>query len=115
MTLSGAPASSTDPGTWSWYRAVRRSGVGDGYGVMLGGGLACLDLDHCFDDRGRLAGWARVEVEKIAAPLWVERSLSGDGLHVFYEAPEAPGTRRGGVEVYSRARFIAVTGDRFVP
>lgn len=39
---------------------------------------------------------------------------SGRGLHVFVEAPEGPGFRRGGVEFYSRARFIRVTGDRFV-
>ena len=80
---------------------------------MLGRGLACMDLDGCIDERGMLAGWAREAAEAVRSPLWVERSMSGRGLHVFFEAPEARGSRRGGIEVYSRARFIAVTGDRF--
>jgi hypothetical protein len=32
---------------------------------------------------------------------------------VFVRAEEAPGVRRAGFEFYSRARFIAVTGDLF--
>ena len=39
--------------------------------------------------------------------------MSGDGLHLFVDAPEAPGTKQPGVEFYSRARFIAVTGNRW--
>lgn len=81
--------------------------------------MACLDLDHCLDG-GVLASWAVEAVAMIPADaiLWVERSLSGDGVHVFHRAPEGPGRRRvmpdgGGVEWYSRARFIAVTGDHF--
>ena len=107
----GRPASSTRACTWSSFSEVQ-AGAGDGYGVMLGGGLACWDLDDCFDG-GVLAGWAREALEGVA-PLFVERSMSGRGLHVFVEAPEGPGFRRGGVEFYSRARFIRVTGDRFV-
>lgn len=78
---------------------------------MLGDGLGCWDLDHCFDG-GRLVPWAAEALASIDSPLWVERSMSGEGLHVFVRAAEAPG-RRGRVEFYSRARFIAVTGDRF--
>jgi primase-polymerase (primpol)-like protein len=79
---------------------------------MLGGGLGCWDLDHCLVD-GRLAPWAAEVLAGIDDPIWVERSMGGDGLHVFVRAAEAPGFRRGRVEFYSRARFIAVTGDRF--
>lgn len=106
----GSPASSTDPGTWARFSEVR-SGPGDGYGIMLGDGLACWDLDDCFDG-DQLADWAR-EVLDEAVPLFVERSRSGRGLHVFVESPEGPGFRRGGIEFYSRGRFIRVTGDRF--
>lgn len=105
----GRWASSTDAGTWSPFADVQ-SGAGDGYGVMLGGGLACWDLDHCFEG-GRLAGWARDALVGVV-PIYAERSVSGSGLHVFVEAPEGPGRRGGGVEFYSRARFIRVTGDR---
>lgn len=113
VMVDGSPASSTDPTTWDTFVAVQ-SGAGDGFGVMLGGGLACYDLDHCFW-RGDLAVWARRVVESIDAPiLWVERSMSGDGVHVFVQADDdARSYRRNGVEFYAYKRFIAVTGDRY--
>lgn len=113
VMVSGAPASSTDSSTWSPHASVVASSVGDGLGVMLGGGLACLDLDDCFEG-GRLAPWARAAVESLeGAVLFVERSISGCGLHVFHEAPEGPGSRRGRVECYSRSRFIRTTFNTF--
>lgn len=112
VTVGGRAASSIDPSTWSSFREVQ-GGAGDGYGVMLGDGLACWDLDDCFDG-GQLRSWAREVVDGVADPLWVERSVSGRGLHVFVEAPEGRGSVRGGVEFYSRARFILVTGDAYV-
>lgn len=111
VTVGGSPASSTDPATWSSHAAVVASRAGDGLGVMLGGGLACLDLDDCFED-GHLASWARTAVESLDGPvLFVERSMSGRGLHVFHESPEGPGSRRGGVELYKKSRFIRTTFD----
>jgi len=114
ITITGAPASSTDPSTWSTYPEVLASSAGDGYGVMLGDGLACWDLDHCLD-RGELAPWAREVLASIDSPLWVERSMSGEGLHVFVAGTEERGRRTHGVEYYARARFIRFTGDRFGP
>lgn len=80
---------------------------------MLGAGLGCYDLDHCSPEDARDVVAAIPE-----RVLFVERSMSGDGVHVFVEAPEAPGWRRtvAGVHVerYTRARFIRVTGDRLV-
>lgn len=110
VTVDGRPASSVASGTWTTYDAVKHLP----HGIMLGGGLACWDLDHCLVG-GRLAGWARAVVDGIdpGSVVWSERSMSGDGVHVFVRAPEGPGSRRGGVEFYSRARFIAVTGDRW--
>lgn len=108
VRVNGAPASSTDPATWASFSRVWRSGAGDGAGVMLGGGLGCYDLDHVSDAE------ARELLAEIPEPiLWIERSLSGEGVHAFVEAPEGPGTRRGNVERYTRGRFIRVTGRRF--
>lgn len=107
----GRWASSTKPFTWSSFAEVQ-SGAGDGFGVMLGGGLGCWDLDDCFDAGGRLEGWAVAALDGVV-PVFAERSVSGRGLHVFVEAVEGPGCRGGGVEFYSRDRFIRVTGDRF--
>lgn len=111
--MGGAPASSTNSGTWSTHADAMRSSVGDGFGVMLGGGLACWDLDHCLEG-DVLAPWAADVLASIDSPLWVERSMSGTGLHVFVVAPEGKGWRRDGVEFYSVGRFIAVTGVRFI-
>lgn len=86
MTVDGLPASSTDPSTWSSFDAVRRSSVGDGYGVMLGGGLGCYDLDHVTESE------LREFLDGVSEPVvFVERSVSGSGFHVFVEAPESKG------------------------
>lgn len=106
--LSGAPASSTDPGTWTTYarvRAHRRKGF------VLGGGFACLDLDHCLT-RERPNALAREVLERVPG-AYVEVSPSGDGLHVWGWCGERPGRRRGGVEAYSAGRYITVTGRVF--
>ena len=109
----GSSASSTDPATWSRFSDVQ-AGAGDGFGVMLGGGLGCYDIDHCIVD-GMLEGWARQALDGIPEPVvFTEVSMSGTGLHVFVRAGESPGTRRGNVERYTRARFIRVTGKKFV-
>ena len=109
ITPAGAPASSTNSSTWSLFPEVQR-GAGDGFGVMLGGGLGCYDLDNALEG-GVLKPWARSVVEAITESIvYVERSVSGRGLHVFVEAAEARGIRRsigdGSVERYTRARFI---------
>ncbi len=108
ITLGGRPASSTDPLTWSTFAAVRASQAGDGFGVMLGGGLGCYDLDHVTDRE------ARAFLASVPEPIvYVERSTSGTGVHVFVAAEEGPGWRRGNVERYTRGRFIRVTLDAF--
>lgn len=112
IRTNGMPASSTDPDTWNTWDAVRGSFTGDGVGVMLGDGLGCYDLDHVTDDQ------ARAFIATIPEPIvYVERSMSGRGVHVFVAAPESTGWKRTvngvSVERYTRARFIAVTGDRF--
>lgn len=107
----GRSASSTDSSTWGSWSSVQR-GSGDGFGFMLGGGFACHDLDHCFDG-GVLKPWAVEVLRGIPKRdvLFAERSMSGDGLHVFVRSPEAAGKRLGGHEFYSRWRFIRMTGD----
>lgn len=113
VTVTGRPGSSTDQGTWSTFAAVQRSRAGDGIGVMLGDGLACYDLDHCLED-GVLSECAQQVLAEVD-PIYTEVSMSGTGLHVFVRAPEGKAVRTEGVEFYSRARFIAVTGHRWEP
>lgn len=109
ITPTGTPASSTNPSTWCSFDEVQQ-GAGDGYGVMLGGGLGCYDLDNALED-GAVKPWAREIIESIEEPIvYVEKSVSGRGLHVFVELAGQRGTRRsvgdGSVEKYSYGRFI---------
>lgn len=107
LTTSGRPASSTDSSTWASIVEMRRSVAGDGFGYMLGGGVGCYDLDHVSESD------LRDFIDGVTEPiLFVERSMSGTGFHVFIEAPEARGWKRGSVERYTRERFIRMTGDR---
>ncbi|MFJ6590276.1 bifunctional DNA primase/polymerase [Streptomyces violaceusniger] len=120
VTVGGATASSTDPSTWSRYREAARSTTGAGLGFVLDGdGVVCLDLDHCLDDEGTVAGWARNVLDAVGDSSWVEVSTSGDGLHVWGHGRLAGGAGRrlrlgdGTVELYADGRYIAVTGQTF--
>lgn len=112
LQVSGRAASSTDPSTWAAFSEVQR-GPGSGFGVMLGDGLGCIDLDDVTDAQ------VREFVAGVEDPvLYVERSMSGKGAHVFIEAPESAGSVALvdgiSVEKYTRARFIRMTCNRFV-
>jgi len=115
LTVAGRYASSTKSSTWAAYEQCAKSTVGVGLGYVLGDGIGCWDFDHCITD-GVLAGWAREFIEAIDAPLLIEVSQSGEGVHVFVKAPEGPGRKiRNGercIEFYSTGRYIAVTGNR---
>jgi primase-polymerase (primpol)-like protein len=115
LTVDGRPASSTDPTTWANYRDASRSTAGVGVGFVLGGGIGCIDLDHCLDD-GALAPWAQDILDACPA-TYVEVSPSGTGLHVWGRLAEARGRkiRRDGqaVEIYSTGRYITVSGKRW--
>ena len=109
ITPFGGSASSTDSSTWAPFADVQR-GAGNGFGFMLGDGLGCYDLDNAIED-GVVKSWARDVIDSIAEPvIYVERSVSGRGLHVFVELAEQRGSRRsvedGSVEKYSYGRFI---------
>src|SRR5690606_4366735 len=114
ITSDGRLASSTDPATWSTYRVAARSKVGDGIGFVLGDGIACLDIDHCLDERGRPDARARAILARVP-DAYVEVSPSGRGLHVWGTAPEQPGRRHEDYEVYSVGRYITVTGTVYRP
>lgn len=115
VQLSGVNASVTDQHTWSSFADVARSVVGNGLGFVLGNGIACIDLDHCING-GKLSDVAQ-RVLSLVGDTFVEISPSGDGLHVWVKAPECAGRSvvvdGQPVEVYSRARYITVTGKQW--
>ena len=115
VMVDGSAASSTNPATWASFAEVQKSNAGDGFGVVLdGSGLGCYDFDNCFDG-GALKPAVRDFIAGIVYPIvYVERSVSGNGLHVFVEAGKQRGFRRDGVEFYSWGRFIRTTLDPFI-
>lgn len=119
LTASGRFASVRDPETWSSYAEASASTVGEGVGYMLGNGIGCIDLDDCIRDDGTLHPVAeRIVRENRRAALLIEISRSGRGLHVFRPMAEEAGSMRiidgQDVEVYSRGRYIAMTGNRWI-
>ena len=113
IRFDGAPASSTDPATWTSLPTAEQSTVGDGLGFALGGGFACIDLDRCYDARGHLAGWAKMLLAPVAGRTWVEISPSGQGLHIWGRCAERKGIKVRGLmdaEAYSQGRYMTYTG-----
>lgn len=110
IRIDGSPASSTAPGSWSSFDEVKASVAGDGFGFMLGDGVGCYDLDDVSDGEAR--DLARLIPERV---LFVERSVSGRGVHVFTVMERGPGSSKwaGRHGRYPAGRFIRVTGIRF--
>ncbi|WP_341741315.1 DNA primase [Trueperella pyogenes] len=112
IQVDGSPASSTDPTTWTSFKAL--SGW-DRRGWVLGDGIGCIDLDDCIHD-GRLDDWAReIVAEHEHEAVWIEFSPSGKGVHIFMPMEKGRGRviRDGrNIEVYppESGRFICVTG-----
>jgi primase-polymerase (primpol)-like protein len=111
LTIEGSAASSTKPKTWTSYKKAAASNIGVGLGFVLGDGIGCIDLDHCFIN-GTLTEWGTEILARIGN-TFTEISPSGDGLHLWGLLEEAPGIRRKGVEIYSVGRYITITGKVF--
>lgn len=117
LQVSGRNASSTASKTWSSYAVASASSVGAGLGFVLNGdGIVCVDLDHCLGESSVVADWAREIVGQIPG-TFVEVSPSGDGLHIWGRSSFAGGRKftvdGGGVEIYSTARYLTMTGRKF--
>lgn len=116
LSLSGRDLDVRDSRQWVSFDEARGSKVGTGFGIVLGDGLGCIDLDDCIAD-GVIADWAQRWIDGYREDaVLIERSFSGKGVHIFLPLAEGPGRRiRDGVEsveIYSRDRYIAVTGER---
>lgn len=105
---------------WGTYReaiaASKEKGL-DGIGVVLGGGLAGIDIDH-IDARPE----ADTTVEEIVRLMdtYTEVSPSGNGIHLLLEiSPETEETlsafmnknTKEGIEIYWTNRYFTFTGD----
>ena len=97
----------------SYYKRGLCTGIGFAL-TNMGQKLCCVDIDHCFNPDGSLTDEANAVIA-LCGNSFVEKSQSGDGVHVWFVDEEFPGDRgrkRGGVEVYAFDRYIAITGVR---
>ena len=113
--FTGEVCSKTDAGM---YTDFNRALLGveqhnaDGVGFVFLHGFVAIDLDNCFKDDGSLTELASDVVDHFSA-TYIEYSPSGNGLHIFCQGNKPNNrTRVEGIEVYSGANFVTVTGDK---
>lgn len=130
ICVDGEPASIKDSGTWETYetiweaytrqcRSTSRGGIVAGIGYVLNGGiegaqgktLIGLDLDHCINEVGELDERATRIVDRFRGRAYIERSPSGTGVRIFGWSRTELSGKRDGIEVYSRNRYLTVTGQ----
>lgn len=108
-------ASSSDPATWSDFADAVNAAIDLGrrltFALDDGNRFSAIDLDHCRDPKtGTIAPWAWALI--LHFRTYFEVSSSGEGVHGFIEGKirGRGGCRRGGLELYSRRKFMTVTG-----
>ena len=121
---AGYLISITDPRNFLTYRQVvdfyqqtsRWSGIG--FALTPRDGLCCIDIDNAFTEGGALKTQAWLALKTIGA-TYVERSPSGNGLHIWARATIDSGRKFTNlpegveVEVYGRDRYMTMTGDSY--
>ena len=115
-------ASSTDLMTWGTFdEAVdayeRSEPPYDGVGFVFSSAdpYVGIDLDDCICDideySAMVAPWAQEILDRVDDG-YAEISPSGKGIHIIVRGSvRGGGMRRGPVEMYSRARYFAITGQ----
>jgi hypothetical protein len=117
---SGKNSSAQDPSTWltaAEARAFAAQGLLVGIVITEGSGLFCVDLDGALQPDGTWSAFSQWALALFPGAC-VEVSHSGKSLHIIgscaRDFPEHRTVKRSAgaypVEVYTRARFIALTG-----
>lgn len=91
-----------------------KRGCGVGFVFIAGDGLTGIDLDHVVHGGQIIDADARQMVADFeAAGAYIERSFSGEGIHIIGRATlaEGAGNRKGAFEFYDRGRYFALTGN----
>jgi len=106
--MTGAPAKSNDPATWTDFEtaldlAIQRNYMGIGF--MFQPPYVGVDIDHCVKD-GAIASHA-VEILK-ALNSYAEHSPSGTGIHILCKGNIARACKisKIGLEIYTKGLKI---------
>jgi putative DNA primase/helicase len=117
----GTLAESNNPATWSTYEEVvraYRAGGYDGIGLMRNGDFVFIDLDGCVTDPK--PAWAQKIIAALTGFAYMERSVSGQGVHIITRGKVPPGRRQEeiskkdhiGFAFYDGARYLTFSGDQ---
>ena len=110
-----APASSTNPLTWSSFETARDSVVNGKYDhigfVFNDNGIVGVDIDDGYDHDGFISPLASDIIGKCKS--YTEKSKSGRGFHILLRGnlPFKGKNNRNGVEIYKTARYFIMTGE----
>ncbi|MDE6868015.1 MAG: DUF3849 domain-containing protein, partial [Clostridia bacterium] len=117
---TGKAARSDDPTTWATFDEAREyakyhGGVALAYALDGKDGIACIDLDGCYEENGDFSEFAN-KVYNATSGMYCEKSVSGKGLHFFGKTQGMDVrtfSKDGEMEFYRGAHFIAMTGDTY--
>jgi len=114
--LTGRPAKTNDPGTWSEFHSAidlvaQRNYAGIGF--VFQPPYVGVDIDHCVKD-GVIAPYALEILKNLNS--YSEYSPSGTGIHILCkgEIGRACKISKIGLEIYTKGRFFTVTGNRIM-
>jgi putative DNA primase/helicase len=100
------------PSTWTPFPTAQgtalRHHLGLGFVLTDEDPYTCVDLDKCVDRTGQVSEQTRAILDRLAG--YVELSPSSTGLHVWVKNNQPLNRRTHGIEIYSSARWITVTG-----
>lgn len=115
--ISGQPADVSSPETFAPFSEVTPLlPAYDGMGVLIRGGIGCIDLDHCIQG-GKLSGTARQVLDMFQS--YTEKSPRGEGIHIFFLLPSRfqfdadkylNKNTGAGLEIYTSGRYMTCTG-----
>ena len=118
-------AKPNDPSTWGDFDTACRNvneDLASGIGFCLSeeDPFVFVDLDHCLRDGSNLTDLAKSVVEFFRGKTYIERSRSGDGIHIIARSKipawlvgKLSGKNLGTFEIYHSKKVIALTGNIF--
>lgn len=111
--LTGNNAMSNNPKTWVSYDTATsmKNDYVNGLGFMLplDESITMIDLDHCIDG-DRISDFAQNVLSRFK-DTFVEVSQSGSGLHIYVKGKIKRSIKNKQIEIYSKTRFCATTGN----